>query len=445
MGADTPNDMADPVAQAQAVWESARAEHGDQDPRTLAAWWGLACARQASGDLTGAEREGSRVLTGFREQFGDEHRDTLAVAGTVARWRYHLGDPAAVEQLRELLPEVSRVLGAEHVGTLWIRQILISVEDAEMDGAQRLARWIELCGTATRSLGHEHVLTLEAAYYAAVARRELGDPYGASLDALRVYEARKRLFGERDQGTLAAGLARVLWAGEGMGADTSHLAELDELIALLTEVVGPDQRNTLLARFHRADRSPANGEVVLDRGSEWEVLYEETVAALGEESEVTRAVAPKLAQARTDWAEELRVARDLLTDMVRMEWEDQDDDEFDDDDIEEEIAEQLSDRAEAMTRAIAIKRELARSVRSAGPLALKTLQWRYYLGWWLWYCREFPSASTRARQLTADCTLILGEEHPLTVAAQSLLSHSEQQVMGGLHPYWEGELAVDDV
>jgi hypothetical protein len=166
----------DPVAAAQQHWQALCAERGEQDLDTLNALLTLSAARMTGGDPDNAIDGATQVLDARRAALGEQHPDTLTVAGLQTNWRYHRGDPGADEELRQLMPALTEILGAEHETTLWTRHTLAAAADAIETPAQRLQTWVELCGAETRRFGVKHELTLSALYGAAQARRELGDP-----------------------------------------------------------------------------------------------------------------------------------------------------------------------------------------------------------------------------------------------------------------------------
>ena len=176
----------DPVTAAEQHWLALRTERGDRDAETLNALLSLSAARMAAGDADATIGGATYVLESCRDILGEHHPDTLTVASMRANCCYHRGDPEAGETLRNLVPALSGVLGAEHETTLWARHTLASSADAVDTPAQRLVTWVDLCGAATRQVGFKHALTLSALFGCAQARRALDDPLGASIDAFAV-------------------------------------------------------------------------------------------------------------------------------------------------------------------------------------------------------------------------------------------------------------------
>lgn len=414
------------------------------DTAPLNALLAEAAARHSAGDLQGALRQAVEVLEARRTTLGNDHPDSLAVAWLVVSWRHDLGDAGAVEDLRDLLPTMARVLGAEHPDTLWARHNLAAIDDSATDPADRLLRWVHLCGAHTRVLGARHTLTLAAAYGAALARRDLGDPYGASMEALVVYRHRIRVLGEHHPDTLAARLAQVSWHGEAMGVTANTLTDLDDLIPILEKALGHDAPTTLTARYTRALWTPESADNQMDRISEWEVLAEDLTRARGDADQLTLSAVGKRDAARAEWQDVLEVTRDIA---YSLELEEQSDDPESDADAEARATdaadEEESDRAHFFECVLSAKRALSRCARDAGNDAYQTLLWRYYLAWCLWAGHEFGSAGQRARRLIADSTIIVGADHPLTEAARNLLSFSDTQAWTGLSPFWDGSDATE--
>lgn len=389
-GPDQPADAADPVARADTEWRSALATFGPHHESTLTALLALASARWTAGDSLGAVHDAGQVLAVRRETLGDEHPSTLCVAGLVAIWRYHRGDEGSVDELRELVPVMTRVLGAEQADTLWVTHTLATAEDAGGDPAARLLRWVQLCGAETRVFGPRNELTLAAAFGVAQARHDLGDPFGASTDALIVVGYRRRLLGEHHPHTLAAQLSRLTWLGEAEGINDHTLNEFDELIVALQNTLGHDHEHTLIARYNRAVWTPETADEV-ERVSEWEVLGEDLARVLGEQHPVTVEAAQRLGAARAEWEDSVNETRNIAFDLfVDAESEDRELDvmpgrdwmdpgNLDDDavaKVAEDADEQRSERVDLMEHAVEVKRALARSARTLGNDHIETLQWR---------------------------------------------------------------------
>lgn len=454
---DAPDQSADDlVAQAIINWQSTHDEWGPNHELTLTALLALASARWSAGDSLGAVRDADIVLAGRRETLGAEHPSTLPVAGLVGIWHYVRGDAGALEELRELVPVMIRVLGAEHPDTLWAAHTLAAGLDGSDDPAGRLVRWVQLCGAETRAFGPRHELTLSAAYGVAVARHALGDPFGASADALVVVGYRRRLLGEHHPDTLAAQLSRLSWMCEAQGCNDHTLKEFDELIVALQNAVGHDHEHTLVARYNRARWTPETFNEI-ERISEWEVIAEDLARVFGEQHPVSLGAVQALAAARAEWEDSLNEIRNIAFDLyVDAESEDRgidvmpgrdwmnpgNLDEDAQDKVAEDADEQRSERADLMEHATAVKKALAVTARTRGNDDIGTLQWRYYLAWWLWQGHEFDPAGQRARKLIDDCVRLLGDDHPLTGATRALEHHITNREWAGLSPFWDGSASI---
>ncbi|SPM33938.1 hypothetical protein MRAB57_1745 [Mycobacterium rhizamassiliense] len=454
---ENPGDAVDPVAGALQAWQSAHDALGPRHETTLTALLALAEARQNAGDTPGAVRDAAAVLDVRREALGPEHPETLVVAGAVARWRFLLGDPAAVDQLRQLLPAMVHALGVEHTDTLRAIHVVAYVEYPDEDPGSRLVRWVRLCGAETRAFGVEHEVTLSAAYMVAQARYDLGDPFGASSDAVSVVMYRRQRLGEHHPETLATQLTRLAWLGEATGATTFVLKSLDELITAAGNALGQDNEITLQARYILALWTPRTAGNDVDWISEWEPLADDLARGLGDEHPLTAAAREQLAAVRTEWEQDLDEVRSLAFELfVDMESEERDVDQppgrdwgepgnLDDDAVDkvtEDADDERSQRADLMENVVAAKKALSRSVRAAGNDAHETLLWRYFLAWQFWEGHEFETAGQRTRRLIDDCTRLLGGDHELTEASRTMLHFVDTQTWTGLPLFWDGSAKV---
>lgn len=447
----------DPVTAAVQNWQSAHATLGPQHESTVAALLALANARQSAGDTLGAVRDAAAVLDMRRDALGPEHPDTLVVAGAVARWRFLLGDIGAVVQLRELVPTMVRVLGAEHPDTLRARHVVAYAEYPDEDAGTRLVRWVQLCGAETRAFGVENEVTLSAAYMVAQARYDLGDPFGASSDAVPVVMYRRQLLGEHHPDTLAAQLARLGWLADATGATAFVRRSLDELITAAENALGHDNEITLRARYVLALLAPTTAGTEVDRMSEWEPLAEDVARGLGDEHPLSVAVREQRSAARAEWEEDLNEMRDLAFHLyVDMESEERDIEQppgrgwldtgnLDEDTVDkvtEDADDQRSERAELMENVVAAKKALSRSARIAGNDAYETLLWRYFVAWLFWEGHEFEAAGQRTRRLIDDCVRLLGGDHELTQASRTMLHFIDTRTWTGLPLFWDGSELV---
>lgn len=453
-----PGENDNPVVAAQRAWESAFNTYGPDHPSSIAALLALANARQQAGELLAAIDTLAAAYDAYLRVSGPEHPNTLDLAWRLTHWRYLAGDRTAVQTLRDLIPAITTVFGAEHGDTVWARVILATMEDAGADPGPRLVQWVQLCGLSTRVFGVKHEVTLTAAYGAALARRELGDLFGASTDALVVYTHRARLLGEHHPDTLAARLSQVMWRGESKDAKESELAILDDLAPVMETVLGHDHPNTLLARYVRAQWTPENGASDVDRISEWEVLVDDLVHGRGGNDPLTVAAQERRAQARQEWQAYLREFRAIAFDLyVDEEAEDLDiempDDRgwgdpgnLDDDamaKVSDDADEQESERDLVMQQVVAAKKALSACIRTSGYQSPQALHWRYYLAWLLWEGRELDATAVRSDRLVDDCVRLLGDGHLLTQASRELAAYAKARTWVGVIPYWRGDLDLD--
>ncbi|OBA57665.1 hypothetical protein A5647_22835 [Mycobacterium sp. 1100029.7] len=449
--------MEDRVAPAQQEWQAAHDAYGPRHESTLVALLALAEARRLTGDGRGAVRDAGEVLAVRIETLGAEHPETLAVASLVGIWRHNLGDVGAVDSLRELVPVMTRVLGAEQPYTLLAQHVVTAVDSVGADPAVRLVNWVRLCGAETRVFGVWHEVTLEAVQMVAAARRDLGDPFGASSDALTAYDYRRQLLGDAHPNTLSAQLARLTWLGEATGITDFILDGLAELVPAMQNTFGHDDVNTLTARFTQTAYTPKSADNEVEWISEWESLFADLVRVLGEEHQLTVAARDPLSQARIEWQSSLDATREIAFDLfVDMESEERDvekvadrdwmdtgnlDDELVDQ-VADDADEQRSERVDLMESVVAAKIALSASARTRGDNARETLQWRYYVAWCFFNGHEFETAGRRTRRLIEDCVRVLGEHDPLTTASRELLSFIDSRAWAGLSPFWDGSASA---
>ena len=89
------------------------------DPQILTTRANLAAVRAESGRLDEAIGTVRDLLPDLGRVLGPEHPTTLTTRGNLAAWRGEAGDPAgAAAALAELLPDLERLLGPEHPTTL---------------------------------------------------------------------------------------------------------------------------------------------------------------------------------------------------------------------------------------------------------------------------------------------------------------------------------------
>lgn len=396
-----------------------------------------ALASAAAGDLNAALGRGIPLLAARTEALGERHPDTLAIAVLVVSWRLGVGDVSgALDAARELVPKTTEVLGADHPSTVSARHVLMSCDpELALNPAAALPSWVSLYGEDQRVFGAEHHLTLQARHQIGQLRRQLGDRIGARDEMAATALGIRRVLGDEHPESLAIQLTAAICVGEA-GDTAAAVSEFDRLIPVLTSILGYDHQHTLLARHTRALWLPPNDGELLDRVSDWVILLDDEARALGEQHELTVAARRTLEEQRVAWQETLEVQDDVSTELL-IEFEIEDRGlEFDpdrpwgdfgslDEDGRDSVSEQAADvRAELedlMDAVVQAKRAVGQAVRELGPTSQESLSRRYELAHTLWRGHEFDTARARTEPLLADCNALLGDDHPLTRAARSLL------------------------
>lgn len=403
---------------------------------SLSALQEAAIASSASGDLHNAVRLGTQLLTALTETSGGHHPDTLAMAVLLAGWRLNTGDVSgALTTARELIPTVTQVLGRDHPSTLAARHVLACGDVAlGVAPAEALPVWVALYGDEQRVLGPEHHSTLGARHQIGELRRQLGDRIGARDELVAAARAIRRTLGDQHPESLAVQLTAAVCLGEA-GGTAAAVTEFDRLIPLLAAVLGYDHQHTLLARHTRALWLPAGEGDLLDRVSDWEVLVDDEVRALGEDNQLTIAGWATLAEQRTAWQHFLdeysAVATELSFDFETEDaggdsdsqrpWGDSGSLDADGRERAIENAGQLrAEMAELMTAVLQAKKSVAQATRMSGPASEAALQRRFELADLLRRGRRLDVARVRTTALITDCIAVLGAEHSLTLAAQAL-------------------------
>lgn len=400
-----------------------------------------------AGSVTDLER----ALAAQRQHLGDGDPATLSTLLQLASARYTCGD---LDGARRDVDEVYRArvdaLGPDHPDTLFTRHTAITIEDnAGADPAETLLSWVRLSADEQRVLGSTNQLALSARFGVARARRALHDITGARDEALCVTAAQRRVLGDRHPDTLQTWTSLATWRGEA-GNLRSALEDLDELVPLLQDVLGHDHVHTLTSRHTRALWTPTETSV-LERLSEWEVLYEDETRALGPANPLTVDAALNVDAGRAQWVDWLKETHDLAADLY----------------ADFEIAETGADVTErgwadlsqlhedsrvrvlgeagnvdaghvALLESItAAKRNVSLAGRTFGNDSEHTLVARYDLARAFWDGEDegFAAAQRYATRLVDDSTRLLGERHPLTEAAGRLRDHAGNRTVGYLPPY----------
>ncbi len=404
-----------------------------------------AVASAAAGDLQGALGLGDQVLAACTETYGDEHPETLGTATLVSSWRLTVGDVAAgLDMIRTVVPTATRVLGAEHPNTVAARHTLATGETARgLSPAEALPMWVALYGAEQRVFGLDHQCTLGARHQIGELRRQLGDPVGARDELASAARDTRRVFGDDHPDSLPVQLAAAICLGEA-GDAAGAINEFDRLIPALSAVLGYAHRSTLLARHTRTLWLPPPGEgELLDRVSDWEVLVDDEIQALGDEDDLTVAARTTLEEQRAAWRERREVLSDVANELL-IEFEIEDTDgEWDSDrpwgdpgsldedskaHVAEGVATELARLDAALAAVVEAKKAVVQALRDFGDGSQPYLGRRYELAHTLWRHQEFDAARARTEPLIAECSTLLGDDHPLTQAARSLLVVIDQRL-----------------
>ena len=109
---------------SQAITEMNRCpEYGPDAPDTLTRRNNIAAWTGEAGDVAGALRLLKELLPDLTRVLGDDHPDTLTTRNNIAAWTGRAGDAAgALRLFEELLPDLMRVLGDDHPDTLTTRR-----------------------------------------------------------------------------------------------------------------------------------------------------------------------------------------------------------------------------------------------------------------------------------------------------------------------------------
>jgi hypothetical protein len=154
---------------------------------------------------------------------------------------------AAARQLRAVLDELNRVVGADHPDVLRARQLLAHAIGAAGDPLEAVTMLRTVLSEQTRLVGPDHPDTLTTRQYLAVNLGEAGYRDQA-VEILRVLlPDRRRILGGEHEQTLRTlhMLARNVAA---LGGGSESIALLRELVAARERVLGPDHPHAARAR-----------------------------------------------------------------------------------------------------------------------------------------------------------------------------------------------------
>lgn len=403
----------------------------------LSTLYEAATASAAAGEFDNALRYGAELLAARTEAMGDRHPETLMIAALIPSWRLGVGDASgALQAAREIVPIATEVLGAAHPSTISARHILACCDpELGLNPTEALPVWVALYGDEQRVFGTEHHSTLGARHQIGEMRRQLGDRIGARDELTATAQAMRQTLGDDHPDSVAVQLAAAICVGEA-GDTAAAVREFDRLIPMLTSVLGYDHQHTLLARHTRALWLPPTDGQILDRVSDWVVLLDDEVRALGEQHDLTVACRQALAEQRIAWQETLDTQDDVSNELL-IEFEIEDRGlEFDperpwgdpgslDEDGRDSVAEHAAEiRAEledSMAAVVNAKKSVGQAIRESGTASRGCLSRRYEVAHTLWRSHEFDSARAWAEPLITECSTLLGDDDPLTQAARSLL------------------------
>jgi hypothetical protein len=170
-----------------------------------------------------------------------ERAATASATGESGDWE------RAVGQLRDVLTQLDRIVGAEHEDTLRVRQLLAHALGGAGDPLEAAAMLETLLPEQTRLLGPDHEGTLTSRQYLAVNLGEAGYRNRAVAILRALLPDRRRVLGNDNPHTLRTAhiLARNLVP---MGETNEAIALLRELVAARERVLGADHPHTARAR-----------------------------------------------------------------------------------------------------------------------------------------------------------------------------------------------------
>jgi hypothetical protein len=249
-------------------------EHQD----TLTARRNLACWTGWAGDAAEALRQDEELLPVIVRVRGPEDPDTLAACADIAHWtrkargprgrgrehpgtlavpadrppvaRHRQGPKRAVALYCELLPEVQRIQGPEHLDTLAVRVGLAWSTGEAKDTAEARNQFADLLPVVERVLGPEDPLTLDVR---AGLARWTGSAYpaGALDQFVALLPAYQQILRPGHPATLYIRHSIARWTGQA----GDPIGARDQYAALLSErerILGPEHPDTRVARNNLA-------------------------------------------------------------------------------------------------------------------------------------------------------------------------------------------------
>ncbi|HYI57084.1 MAG TPA: BTAD domain-containing putative transcriptional regulator [Microlunatus sp.] len=203
---------------------------------TLSALQDLANAYGESGDdrAIGVYDD---LIERWHDLVGEDHRRTVILRADRAYWLGHIGDAAASEEaLRQLLPQLERVLGPLDPNTLRARN---NRAYFLTDHAAAFEEFSRLLTVRLEVLGPDHSDTLATRGNLANRRGMLGDPAGAAEDFASVVADQERVLGRENRFALLCRGYQARWLIEA-GATDVGLECASRAVADLERVLGPD-------------------------------------------------------------------------------------------------------------------------------------------------------------------------------------------------------------
>lgn len=150
---------------------------------------------------------------------------------------------AALQQMRELLPLMEKVLGEEHPDTLNTRNLQAQVLSDLGETETVLAKVKELLPLQEKVLGEEHPNTLATRYLQAQVLSNLGQYQTALAKVEELLPLLEKVLGPEHPNTLTT----RYWQAQifrGLGQKETALAKLEELLPLREKVLGPEHPQT---------------------------------------------------------------------------------------------------------------------------------------------------------------------------------------------------------
>ena len=259
---------ADDPAELLLLWVRLSADEqrvlGSTHNLALSARYGVARARRALGDITGARDEAICVTAAQRRFLGDHHPDTLRTWMSLAIWRGEAGNVgAALEDFEQLVPLLQDVFGHDHVHTLTARHTRALWAPTNITVFERVSEWEVLYEDETRALGPDNPLTVDAGLRVDAVRAQWGDwlqeTHDLAVDLLTDFEVEEAegsgaVRGWADVSSLDAHSQHQVQANAASidGQSVALLEAVTEArrqLSLAGRTFGNDSEQTLAARY----------------------------------------------------------------------------------------------------------------------------------------------------------------------------------------------------